>query len=66
MKEPLASSAPVHPAQMPIAAVLGFSDRGDVDWARLRGLQYSALAKLAFYRIIMQSLLALFVFQIFA
>jgi len=65
VKEPLASSAPVHPAQMPIADVLGFSDRGDVDWARLRGLQYSALAKLAFYRIIMQSLLALFVFQIY-
>lgn len=64
--EPSPSSAPMHPAQMPISTVLGLSDKGDVDWARLRGLQYSALAKLAFYRIIAQALLALFVFQIYA
>ena len=48
-----------------MAAVLGLSDKGDVDWARLRGLQYSALAKLAFYQVFSHALLAVFTAQIF-
>jgi diguanylate cyclase (GGDEF)-like protein/PAS domain S-box-containing protein len=55
----------VHPANLPISAVLGLSDKSDMDWARLRGLQYSALAKLAFYRVFSHAVLAVFVAQIY-
>jgi len=46
--------------------VLGLSDKGDYDWARMRGLQYAALAKLAFYRVFAQAILAVFMAQIYA
>jgi len=46
-------------------AVLGFSDKGDIDWARLRGLQYAALSKLTFYRAYVHALLSLFVAQMY-
>jgi PAS domain S-box-containing protein len=55
----------MHPANMPVSAVLGLTDKGDLDWARLRGLQYSGLAKLAFYRLFVTALLAVFVAQIY-
>lgn len=55
----------MHPANLPISAVLGLSDKSDMDWARLRGLQYSALAKLAFYRAFSHAVLAVFVAQIY-
>jgi diguanylate cyclase (GGDEF)-like protein/PAS domain S-box-containing protein len=55
----------VHPAELPISAVLGLSDKSDIDWARLRGLQYSALAKLSFYRVFSHAVLAVFVAQIY-
>ena len=45
--------------------MLGLSDKGDFDWARLRGMQYPALAKLVFYRVFSQAILALFVAQIY-
>ncbi len=45
--------------------MLGLSDKGDTDWARLRGLQYSQLAKLAFYRAFSHAVLAVFVAQIY-
>jgi diguanylate cyclase (GGDEF)-like protein/PAS domain S-box-containing protein len=48
-----------------VTDVLGLSDKGDFDWARLRGLQYPALAKLAFYRIFVHAILAVFVAQIY-
>jgi diguanylate cyclase (GGDEF)-like protein/PAS domain S-box-containing protein len=48
-----------------VFAVLGLSDKGDIDWVRLRGLQYSALAKVAFYRVISHAILAVFVAQIY-
>ena len=48
-----------------MSAVLGLSDKGELDWARLRGLQYSALAKLAFYRVFSHAVLAVFVAQIY-
>ena len=46
-------------------AVLGLSDKGDADWARLRGLQYAALAKLTFHRAYVHALLGLFVAQMY-
>lgn len=52
-------------ADLPVSAVLGLSDKGDYDWARLRGLQYSALAKLTFYRVLSQGILAVLVAQVF-
>jgi len=55
----------VRPADLPISAVLGLSDNSDHDWAKLRGLQYPALAKLAFYRVFSHALLAVFVAQIY-
>lgn len=45
--------------------MLGLSDKGDVEWARLRGLQYSSLAKIAFYRVFSHALLAVFVALIY-
>ena|GEM_PF-84873 len=43
------------------AAVLGLSGRGGAEWARLRGLQYSALAGLTFLRSYAHALFAVFV-----
>jgi diguanylate cyclase (GGDEF)-like protein/PAS domain S-box-containing protein len=63
-------SAPLSPsaqsAQLSVLAVLGLTDKSDMDWARLRGLQYPALAKLTFYRVFSHALLAVFVAQIYA
>jgi diguanylate cyclase (GGDEF)-like protein/PAS domain S-box-containing protein len=53
------------PADLPVSAVLGLSDKGDFDWARLRGMQYPALAKLAFYRVFSEAILAVFVAEIY-
>ena len=53
------------PADLPVTDVLGLSDKGNFDWARLRGLQYPALAKLAFYRVFVHAILAVFVAQIY-
>lgn len=50
---------------LPVSAVLGLSGQGDTEWSRLRGLQYSALAKLTFYRAYAHAILALFVAQIY-
>jgi diguanylate cyclase (GGDEF)-like protein/PAS domain S-box-containing protein len=50
---------------LPLSAVLGLSDKGDFDWARLRGLQYVALAKLTFNRAYAHALLGLFVAQMY-
>lgn len=65
MTEPISSPAIIRPADLPVLAVLGLSDKGDFDWARLRGLQYPALAKLAFYRVYVHAILAIFVAQIY-
>ncbi|MEE4199426.1 putative bifunctional diguanylate cyclase/phosphodiesterase [Erythrobacter sp.] len=50
---------------LPVSAILGLSDKGQVDWARLRGLQAHKLFRLAFHRAYANALLALFVAQIF-
>ncbi|MDP5102619.1 MAG: EAL domain-containing protein [Erythrobacter sp.] len=65
MIEASPSPPAANPANLSLTAVLGLSDKGDSDWARLRGLQYSALAKLSFYRVFSHSVLAVFVAQIF-
>ena len=65
MTETPSSNSTIRPADLPVSAVLGLSDKGDYDWARLRGLQYPALAKLAFYRTFTQAILAVFVAQIY-
>ncbi len=46
-------------------AVLGLSDRGDEDWARLRGLQYANLAHTVRARFVAQAVAALVVAAIF-
>ncbi|MEM8724269.1 MAG: EAL domain-containing protein [Pseudomonadota bacterium] len=50
---------------LPISGILGLTDRGDADWARLRGLQYSALAKVSHFRAMANIAFALFVVRVF-
>jgi diguanylate cyclase (GGDEF)-like protein/PAS domain S-box-containing protein len=47
------------------SAVLGLSDQGEADWAKLRGLQCSAIGKMAFLRAFSHAILAVFVARIF-
>jgi diguanylate cyclase (GGDEF)-like protein/PAS domain S-box-containing protein len=63
--EPSTSSASLLSADLPVSVVLGLSDKGDMDWARLRGLQLAATAKLSLYRAIANAILAVFVAQIY-
>ncbi|MFN3424302.1 MAG: putative bifunctional diguanylate cyclase/phosphodiesterase [Novosphingobium meiothermophilum] len=59
------SSPQEHPvaAKLPILAVIGLRDPEEGDWGRLRGLQYSSLAKLTFPRLIAHVMAALLVLQ---
>ncbi|WP_249171981.1 bifunctional diguanylate cyclase/phosphodiesterase [Erythrobacter sp. JK5] len=59
------SSLQVQASDLPLSAVLGLSDRGDVDWTRLRGLQFAALAKISFHRAYGNAVLSLLAVQIF-
>lgn len=65
MSETPPLSSALNPADLPISAVLGLSDKGDLDWVRLRGLRHKGLAKLAFYRLFVNALLVVFAAQIF-
>ena len=47
------------PKDLPTLAVLGITDPADGDWARLRGLQYSSLAKVAMARLLAHGIAAL-------
>jgi diguanylate cyclase (GGDEF)-like protein/PAS domain S-box-containing protein len=47
------------PRELPVLAVLGLTDPGDGDWARLRGLQYSCLPRAMASRLCAQGLAAL-------
>jgi diguanylate cyclase (GGDEF)-like protein len=47
------------PKELPVLAVLGLTDPGDGDWARLRGLQYSCLPRAMLARLFAQGLAAL-------
>lgn len=51
--------------ELPISAVLGLSEKGDIDWQRLRGLQYAALSRLTYYRALVHAVLGIFVAQMF-
>jgi len=51
---------------MPVLSVLGIAEAGDEDWSRLRGLQYSSLARATFSRIGAQLLTACAVSYIMA
>lgn len=53
------------PRNLSLWAVLGFADKSGRDWARLRGLQYSRLARFTFQRAFAHSLLAVFVARIY-
>ena len=50
---------------LPIAAVLGLSNQGDVDWSQMRAKQFAALAKLTFGRIYAHAVMSVFVAQIY-
>ena len=47
------------PKDLPVLAVLGLSDTVEGDWARLRGLQYSSLARNTLARLIAHGIAAL-------
>ncbi|MEO0033202.1 MAG: hypothetical protein RIS94_2960 [Pseudomonadota bacterium] len=54
------------PRKLPALAVLGLSDPAEGDWARLRGLQYSSLARLTHARMLAHGLAALLVLRTLA
>jgi diguanylate cyclase (GGDEF)-like protein/PAS domain S-box-containing protein len=53
-------------AKLPILAVIGLRDPAEGDWGRLRGLQYSSLARLTFARLLAHALAALLVLQTYS
>jgi diguanylate cyclase (GGDEF)-like protein/PAS domain S-box-containing protein len=61
-KKPVSKSLP---KVLPVMAVLGLNDPGEGDWARLRGLQYSSLAKTTLLRIAAHVAAAIGVFWIY-
>ncbi len=65
MSETSSSGSRALADSLPIVAVLGLSDEGEIDWSRLRGLQYAALAKRTFYRVYSHAVMSLFVAQIY-
>jgi hypothetical protein len=57
--------APALPKELPVMAVLGLTDPQDGDWGRLRGLQYSSLARVTQVRVISHVIAALAVIRIY-
>ncbi len=53
------------PKSLPVMAVLGLADPADGDWARLRGLQYSSLARASQLRILSHLIAALAVGMVY-
>ncbi|WP_343061292.1 putative bifunctional diguanylate cyclase/phosphodiesterase [Novosphingobium flavum] len=53
------------PRNLPVLAVLGLADPPDGDWSRLRGLQYSSLARVTVARLIAHGIAAVATVQIF-
>lgn len=62
-RAPVIDSAP---AKLPILAVMGLRDPVEGDWGRLRGLQYSSLARLTFARLLGHAMAALLVLQTYS
>jgi diguanylate cyclase (GGDEF)-like protein/PAS domain S-box-containing protein len=54
------------PHDLSVKAVLGLADPKDVDWARLRGIQYASLGKVSVRRILSHLVAALAMVGIFA
>ncbi|MCX7285327.1 MAG: EAL domain-containing protein [Novosphingobium sp.] len=52
--------------KLPILAVIGLQDPADGDWGRLRGLQYSSLARSTFSRLLGHAIAGLLVLQTYA
>jgi diguanylate cyclase (GGDEF)-like protein/PAS domain S-box-containing protein len=63
--QPTSSTAQSLPHELSVRAVLGLTDPDNGDWARLRGLQYSGLAKVVKQRIAAHLVAALAVIAIF-
>ena len=53
------------PKSLPVMAVLGLADPADGDWGRLRGLQYSSLARVSQVRIVSHIVAALAAIRIY-
>jgi diguanylate cyclase (GGDEF)-like protein/PAS domain S-box-containing protein len=64
--QPNPSTALSLPAHLSIRAVLGLTDPDNGDWARLRGLQYSGLARVSRERILAHIIAAIATILIFA
>jgi diguanylate cyclase (GGDEF)-like protein/PAS domain S-box-containing protein len=52
--------------EVPVSVLLGFTAKPGVDWARLRGMQYSGLVRLSFQRLAANAVLAMVVLLIYA
>ncbi len=61
--EPLPAQAAEE--DLPILAVLGLSEKSDIDWLRLRGIQGDKHARYTFYRAYGHAILGVFVAQIY-
>ncbi|HUQ13931.1 MAG TPA: EAL domain-containing protein [Novosphingobium sp.] len=57
------STAAALPRELPTLALLGLSNPPEGDWARLRGLQYATLAKVAMARLLTHVIAAIVVIQ---
>lgn len=66
MKHQSLPSPQTVPADLRTSDVLGLTNKAGADWGRLRGLQYSGLARLSFHRIYANSVLALLIAYIVA
>ncbi len=66
VSKPTDQSMPALPRKLPALAVLCLSDSVEGDWGRLRGLQYSSLAKLTQLRLLAHALAAVLVIAILA
>jgi len=53
------------PRNLPVMAVLGINESSEGDWARLRGLQYSSLARVTATRILAHGIAALAVLRLY-
>ena len=53
------------PKSLPVMAVLGLAEPADGDWGRLRGLQYSSLARVTQVRIVAHIVAALAVIKVY-
>ncbi|MEM1195623.1 MAG: EAL domain-containing protein [Pseudomonadota bacterium] len=64
MKEPSTPSQDT-PAQISYSAVLGLTGARTSEWAKLRGIQYSALSNVTFMRVFAHAIFAVFVARIY-